>query len=130
MLTEISQVNCIFYILWFYQIWDTYFQLKCTWRLLLQKSQNTSPTEAPTNRGLAISTMKAQVPVLRGEGWTPCRIPSEGLSWYVSLSPQPLLRSWGIGTAPHSRGITLYTLVVFTAEINFSSLLHYVCYDI
>ena len=37
----------------------------------LQKSQNTSPTETPTNRGMATSTMKVQVPVLRGEGWTP-----------------------------------------------------------
>ena len=45
--------------LWFYQIWDTYFQLKRTWRLLLKKSQNTSTTEAPTNRGLAIPTVKA-----------------------------------------------------------------------
>ena len=36
-----------------------------------QKSQNTSPTETPTNRSMATSTMKVQVPVLRGEGWTP-----------------------------------------------------------
>ena len=115
--------------LWFYQIWDTYFQIKCTWRLLLQKSQNTPPTEASTNRGLAISEMKAQVPILRGEGCTPCGIPSEGPSWYASLSPQLLLRSSGVGTAPHSPGIALYTLNVFTLQFNCLSL-HYVRFDI
>ena len=44
----------------------------------------------------------------------------------ASLSPRQLLTSRGIGMDPHSPGIALYTLVVFTSEINYSSLLHYV----
>ena len=50
---------------------DTYFQLKCTWRLLFKSLKILRLLKTPTNRGLATSTMKAQVPVLRGEGWTP-----------------------------------------------------------
>ena len=37
----------------------------------LHKSQNTWPTETSTNHGLATSTMKGPVPVIRGEGWIP-----------------------------------------------------------
>ena len=71
--------------LWFYQIWDTYFQLKCTWRLLFKSLKILPLLKTPTNRGLATSTMKAQVPVLRGEGWTPLFLVEK-----VGLRAQPV----------------------------------------
>ena len=55
----------------FYQIWGYILPTKTHLKTAHQKSQNTSPTETPTNRGMATYMMKVQVPVLRGEGWTP-----------------------------------------------------------
>ena len=52
-------------------IWGYILPIKTQLKTALHKSQNTSPTKTPTNCGLATSTMKGPVPVLRGEGWIP-----------------------------------------------------------
>ena len=86
-----------------HQIWGYILPIKTQLKTALHKSQNTSPTKNPTNRGLGTTTMKGPVPVLCGEGWIPLvfmekvGLRAEPIGRAIlntfSLSPRPLLRS-------------------------------------